>query len=82
MAFTPTTPAADEVLKAGFPSPVARFEPFELAQGGQPIQIPDSKPCRMSQIKEIAQARGFRSMLFSPLMNDGTCIGLISVTRP
>ena len=80
-AFTPTTPAADEVLKAGFPSPLARFEPFKLAQGGQPIQIPDVEALPDSQIKQIARARGFRSMLFSPLMSDGTCIGLISVTR-
>ncbi len=80
-AFTPTTPAADEVLQAGFPSPLSRFEPFKLAQGGQPVQIPDIEALPGSQIKQIAQARGFRSMLLSPLMNDGTSIGLIGVMR-
>jgi GAF domain-containing protein len=80
-AYTPTSPAADEVLKAGFPSPVDRFEPFKLAQAGKPVQIPDIETMPDSGIKEIARARGFRSMLFAPLMSSGAPIGLISVTR-
>src|SRR6476661_5605106 len=40
-AFTPTNPAADEVLKSSFPRPVAGFEPFNLAKRGQPISVPD-----------------------------------------
>jgi GAF domain-containing protein len=80
-AFTPTTPAADEVLQSGFPSPLAGFDPFKLAQGGQSVQIPDIEALPNSPIKQIAKARGFRAMLFSPLMSEGICIGLISVTR-
>ncbi len=80
-AFTPTSPHADGVLRAGFPSPVARFEPFKLAQAGTPVQIADIEALPDSQIKQIARARGFRSMLFSPLMSNGVPIGLISVTR-
>src|SRR5258705_4191271 len=34
-----------------------------------------------AQMMDIAQARGFRSMLFSPLMSNGAAIGLISTTR-
>src|SRR3954462_14787032 len=34
-AFTPTTPAADDVLKASFPMPLADFEPFEMAKTGR-----------------------------------------------
>ena len=33
------------------------------------------------EIQEIARARGFRSMLFAPLMNKGESIGFIAVTR-
>src|SRR6202166_4928259 len=33
------------------------------------------------RIRDIARARGFRSMLFSPLMSNGAPIGMISVTR-
>ena len=32
-------------------------------------------------IRELARLRGYRSMLFTPLMSSGTPIGLISVTR-
>ncbi|SFK00225.1 GAF domain-containing protein [Bradyrhizobium sp. Gha] len=80
-AFTPTSSAADKVLKAGFPTPVARFEPFRLAQAGKPVQIGDIETLPDSQKKQIARARGFRSMLLAPLMSDHVPIGLISVTR-
>ena len=67
-AFTPTTPAADEVLKSTFPRPVADFAPFRMAQAGEVMQIPDTEALS-DEIKDIARARGFRSMLFAPLMN-------------
>ena len=80
-AFTPTTPAADRVLQSSFPMPLANFEQFELAKNGQPVQTADIEQMPNRQIREIARMRGFRSMLFVPLMNSGVPIGLISVTR-
>jgi GAF domain-containing protein len=80
-AFTPTTPAADEVFRATFPRPVEEFDPFQLAKFGRPVPIPDIEDITNAYIKEVARARGFRSMLFVPLMNAGVPIGLISVTR-
>ncbi|MBR1210723.1 GAF domain-containing protein [Bradyrhizobium sp. JYMT SZCCT0180] len=80
-AFTPTTPAADEVLQAAFPMPLANFDQFELAKSGQPVQTADIEQMANSQIRDIARLRGFRSMLFTPLMNGGVPIGMISVTR-
>ncbi len=79
-AFTPTTPAADEILQATFPRPVADFPPFRMAQAGEVTQIPDTEALS-DEILDISRARGFRSMLFAPLMNDGTSIGFIAVTR-
>jgi len=79
-AFTPTTPAADEVLQATFPRPAADFPPFRMAQAGEVTQIPDTEALS-DEILDISRARGFRSMLFAPLMNDGTSIGFIVVTR-
>jgi GAF domain-containing protein len=79
-AFTPTTPAADEILKATFPRPVADFPPFRMAQVGEVAQVTDTEALS-DEILEISRARGFRSMLFAPLMNDGTSIGFIAVTR-
>jgi two-component system NtrC family sensor kinase len=80
-AFTQTTPAADEVLKATFPRPVADFRPFELAQTGKVVQVADTDAETDAQMKDIARARGFRSALLSPLMSKETPIGLITVTR-
>src|SRR5260370_1085780 len=74
-AFPPTTPAADEILKASFPRRV------ELAQAGETVQITDTETVTDGPIREIARARGFRSMLLAPLMSNGAPIGRISVTR-
>jgi GAF domain-containing protein len=80
-AFTPTTPAADSVLQSSFPMPLADFEQFELAKTGQPVEITDIEQMPNKRIKQIARLRGFRSMLFVPLMGSEAPIGLISVTR-
>jgi GAF domain-containing protein len=79
-AFTSTTPAADEVLRATFPRPVADFPAFQMAQAGEVTQIPDTEALS-DEILDIARARGYRGMLFTPLMNDGVSIGFIAVTR-
>jgi two-component system, NtrC family, sensor kinase len=80
-AFTPTTPAADEGLTSSFPLPQADFQPLELAQGGEPVQIPDSDQLTHPRVRQISQARGWRSMLLVPLMNAETPVGVITVTR-
>jgi len=79
-AFTPTTSEADEVLTSTFPMPVTDFAPFLMAQSGEVTQIPDVEAVT-DQIRDIGRARGFRSMLFAPLMNKGVSIGLIATTR-
>jgi two-component system, NtrC family, sensor kinase len=79
-AFTPTIPAADEILKAAFPRPVADFAPFRMAQAGEVTHIADTEASTY-ELQDIARARGYRSMLFAPLMNDGVSIGFIAVTR-
>jgi GAF domain-containing protein len=80
-AYTSINPAADEFLKASFPRPAAGLPFFELAKGGEVVQEADSETNPDAGMRAIAQARGFRSSLFSPLMNKGTPIGLIVVTR-
>jgi len=83
VAFTPTHPAADEALKASFPLPVARFPPFESLRDGEVVEFADTEaesgvpPVN----RDIARLRGYRSMVFTPLMSNGASIGVISVTR-
>jgi len=79
-AFTPTNPAADEILKNTFPRPIADLEIFALAQAGKVVPTPDTEALT-NEIKYVARARGFRSMLFVPLVNGGTVIGMIGITR-
>ena len=80
-AFTPTTPDADNLLRSHFPRPVDDFEAAEFAREGKPGMVTDTEAATDGRIKEVGQARGFRSMLFVPLMNGEQPIGLISVTR-
>lgn len=79
-AFTPTNSAADEALKNMFPRPIAEFESFADVQTGKVVPTPDTEALT-NEIKFIARARGFRSMLFVPLATGGVVIGMISVTR-
>src|ERR1019366_4345524 len=81
-AFTPTNAAADEVLKASFPRPLAEFPPFELVRDGETVEFTDTESEDVPPlIRDLARLRGYRSMLFNPLMSSGTPIGIISVTR-
>jgi GAF domain-containing protein len=82
VAFTPTNPAADEGLKASFPRSISEFPTFALVRNGETVQFPDSEAEHVPQLnKELARLRGFRSVLFTPLMNRGAPVGMISVTR-
>jgi len=77
-AFTPTTPDADEILQSSFPQSVAASAPYRLATAGEVMQIPDTE-ASTGGLPRIARARGFRSMLFAPLINKGETIGSIAV---
>jgi GAF domain-containing protein len=79
-AFTPTTPEADEVLRSTFPRPIVEFAPFQMTEAGEVVQISDTESPTY-QLKGISRARGYRSMLYVPLMNKGAAIGIIAVTR-
>ncbi|MEH2496771.1 two-component system NtrC family sensor kinase [Bradyrhizobium sp. AZCC 1678] len=78
-AFTPTDAAGDAVLQSAFPVPLDQFPPYQLTRNGAPAELPDTE--REPAARDIARARGYRSMLFAPLMNDGEAVGIITVTR-
>ena len=81
-AFTPTNPTADAALKASFPGPISKFPPFMLVRNGETVQFADTEAEDVPPLnRELARLRGYRSMLFTPLMSSGAPIGLISVTR-
>jgi two-component system NtrC family sensor kinase len=82
VAYTPTDAAADDALKASFPRPLAEFPTFALVRDGNTVQFADTE---LEDVpppnRELARLRGFRSVLFTPLMSGGAPIGIISVTR-
>src|SRR4051794_16951880 len=82
VAFTRTNAAADQALQASFPRPLAEFPPFELVRGGESVEFADTEAENVPPVnRELARLRGYRSMLFTPLMSNGTPVGILSVTR-
>src|SRR5262249_11547615 len=80
VAFTPTTPEADATFQSMFPTPRKEIPALALVENGQPAQIADSETGDPQSVR-ISRARGWRSVLFTPLMNQSVPIGFISVTR-
>ena len=81
-AFTPTNPTTDAPLIASFPRPLAEFPPFVLVRDGETIQFADTEADHVPLgTRELGRLRGFRSVLFAPLMSKSAAIGTISVTR-
>ena len=83
MAFTRTSPEADAALQASFPRPLSRFPWGERIRRGEIVHISDVEVelAEFPALLEVARLRGFRSMLFVPLLREGTVIGIISVTQ-
>jgi two-component system NtrC family sensor kinase len=81
-AFTPTNPVADEALVAAFPRPLAEFPAFMLVRNGETAAFADTEAEGVpALLKNMSRLRGYRSMLFTPMLSGGTPIGIISVTR-
>jgi signal transduction histidine kinase len=78
-AFSPISPAADAALKAMFPMKLAQLAFAEILSRGEIHSIPDTELDPMS--RNLGRARGFRSILFLPLISDRTHIGSITITR-
>ena len=79
-AFTPINPDADERLKATFPQRSADVPMFGPAQTGEVLQIDDTEKSH-ERLRDIARARGFRSVLYVPLKSKETSIGVIATNR-
>src|SRR5262249_22179530 len=50
-----------------------------LVANGTPAQLPDTE--LEPAARDVARARGYRSMLFAPLMSEGQVTGIIVTTR-
>ena len=79
-AFTPTSPEADAALKALSPLPVSDLSVFVLLKGGEIAQLADTEQAP-ERLRDLARLRGYRAMLFVPLVQQGRSLGFVSVTR-
>ena len=78
VAFTLTNPGSDEVLKAAFPRHRSEMPAIiSLVENGETAQIVDSETAD-GQIQKLARARGWRSATYTPLMNQGKFIAVVS----
>jgi two-component system NtrC family sensor kinase len=81
-AYTPVGPEADAALRAFFPQPIAVIPQSDLVEGGMTAQITDAESdIYPAALRNMAQARGWRSRLMVPLKDDTGPIGFISVAR-
>ncbi len=78
-----TRTEADEVLVAHGPFEVRDTYLGSPAITHQPLSVPDTdlEPLLGESWREIARVRGYRSVVVVPMVRDGVCVGLISVTR-
>src|SRR5258706_383317 len=83
MAFTRTNPEADAALQKLFPTPLSLLPWGERIRNGEIVDIPDTEVdwAELPALRDVARLRGYRSLLFVPLLRDRLTIGVISVTR-
>jgi GAF domain-containing protein len=83
VAYTSTNPDGDAAIRASFPNPLSSFSFGAALRAGRTVRIVDTElePEAPVRLRELARARGYRSMLLCPLLRDGAAIGMISVTR-
>src|SRR5262249_54445224 len=83
VAFTPTNPEGDAVLRHLYPMPINQDGGHaEVVRLGGRLMIPDTGAELTGRTREFARTRGFRSRLSVPLIRDGIAIGSLGVPRP
>ena len=78
-AFTRTNPEADAALTSSFPRQLSKTIFGEPIRQGAIYSLPDTET--EPSLRDLARLRGYRSMLFVPLLRDGAPIGMIGQTR-
>ena len=80
-AFTQADPAADAALKvAALRIPLSSWQIGETIRKGQIFSVSDTETDARS-LRDLARLRGFRSILYVPLLRNQKPIGIIGVTR-
>ncbi|HEX7441674.1 MAG TPA: GAF domain-containing protein, partial [Caldimonas sp.] len=83
VGFTPTTPEGDAALLQLSGTALDRFQFGQRIVAGETVLVTDTEDEAQSAgpAREVARARGFRSLVLTPLRRDTVSIGMLSVTR-
>ena len=80
-AFTKADPAADAALKAAaFRIPLSSWQVGETIRKGKVFSVADTER-DVRSLRDLARLRGFRSILYVPMLRHHEPIGIIGVTR-
>jgi GAF domain-containing protein len=79
-ALTSTTPEGDEALKSTFPRKFEDYSPAQIVQRGEIAQVADTEEAPEA-FRTLGRVRGYRSVVYAPLMNRGVSIGMIAIAR-
>jgi GAF domain-containing protein len=83
-AITSTSDSGDEAIRGRFPRPLADtpIQALPLRERA-PSFVSDTEadPRVDSEMRRVARARGYRSMLVVPMLREDSALGVISVTR-
>jgi two-component system, NtrC family, sensor kinase len=80
-AFTHADPAADAALKAAaFRIPLSSWQLGERIRKGEVFSVSDTEE-DVRSLRDLARLRGFRSVMYVPLLRNQKPIGIIGVTR-
>ncbi len=83
-AHTATDQAGSEALKGFYPRPISSTSGLAaVVRSGKPAYRNDteSDPNTSREAKELARTRGYRSLLWVPMLRDGVAFGTINVSR-
>ena len=83
VGFTSTTPQGDAALLELSGTALERFQFAPRIAAGETVLVTDTEDASQSaqEARTVARARGFRSMVITPLRRDQVSIGMLSVTR-
>src|SRR5262249_38180244 len=78
-----TNPEGDEALRGQFPAQAEDSALWPVLESGAPMLVQDTETDLQlrDSTRDLARKRGFRSMLFCPLLREGRAAGVISVNR-
>jgi len=82
VALTSTDPTADALVRSLYPMSLAQRRPvLQVVRTARPLLVRDIErdPRYSATLKQVAGARGFRTIAFVPMLRNGAVVGVVHV---